>query len=298
MRAVRRLVTVEEVRSALRDARAAERRVGFVPTMGALHAGHLALVRASLAACDVTVVSIFVNPAQFGPGMDLERYPRDLAGDEALLAPLGVDFTFAPAIKEVYPPGFATWVEVEGLTELLDGASRPGYFRGVCTVVAKLFQIVRPDVAFFGQKDIQQAVVIRRLARDLDLPIEVRIEETVRAPDGLALSSRNAYLSPADRELAPALYRSLAAAREMFAGGERDARALVARARAELARTPELAVDYVDLVSLSAMRRLERVEEPAALAAAVLLRGTRLIDNLLLVPPGSGAPAARAGRTR
>jgi len=298
VRAVRRLVTVEEVRSALRAARAGGRRVGFVPTMGALHAGHLALVRASLAECDVTVVSIFVNPAQFGPGMDLERYPRDLAGDEAQLAPLGVDFTFAPAVGEMYPPGFATWVEVEGLTDLLDGASRPGYFRGICTVVSKLFQIVQPDAAFFGQKDIQQAVVIRRLARDLDLSIDVRIEETVRAPDGLALSSRNAYLAPADRALAPALYRALADARALFEAGERDARALVARARAGLARTPELAVDYVELVALASMQRLERVDEPACLAAAVLLRGTRLIDNLLLLPPGTQAPGMRGAGAR
>ena len=295
VRAVRRLVTVGEVRDALRPARAGGRRVAFVPTMGALHAGHLALARAARAACDVALVSIFVNPAQFGPGTDLARYPRDLAGDEALLRPLGVDFTFAPKVEEIYPPGSATWVEVESLTDLLDGASRPGYFRGICTVVAKLFQIVQPDVAFFGQKDIQQAVTIRRLARDLCFPVDVRIHPTVRAEDGLALSSRNAYLSPAERALAPALYGALCAARARFEEGERDARLLVAAAREALARTPELSVDYVDLVALETMQRLARVDEPACLAAAVVLRGTRLIDNLLLLPEGSQeAPAGGA----
>jgi pantoate--beta-alanine ligase len=292
VRAVRRLVTAGEVRDALRAARARGRSVGFVPTMGSLHAGHVALARAARGACDVTLVSIFVNPTQFGPGTDLERYPRDLAGDEAQLAPLGVDFTFAPAVEELYPPGAATWVEVEGLTDLLDGASRPGYFRGICTVVTKLFQIVQPDVAFFGQKDIQQAVTLRRLARDLCFAVDVRIHATVRAEDGLALSSRNAYLSPADRALAPALYRALCAARARFEQGERDARALVSAARDALARTPELAVDYVDLVALESMQRLARVVEPACLAAAVVLRGTRLIDNLLLLPEGSPRPPA------
>jgi pantoate--beta-alanine ligase len=198
-------------------------------------------------------------------------------------------------VEEIYPPGSATWVEVEGLTDLLDGASRPGYFRGICTVVAKLLQIVQPDVALFGQKDIQQAVTIRRLARDLCFPVDVRIHPTVRAEDGLALSSRNAYLAPAERALAPALYGALCAARARFEQGERDARLLVATAREALARSPELSVDYVDLVALETMQRLARVDEPACLAAAVVLRGTRLIDNLLLLPQGAReAPAGAA----
>jgi pantoate--beta-alanine ligase len=226
---------------------------------------------------------VFVNPAQFGPNMDLDRYPRDLAGDQAKLAAAGVDVVYAPAADAVYPPGYATWVEVEGLTAELDGASRPGYFRGICTVVAKLFHAVEPDVAYFGQKDVQQAVTIRRMARDLDLAIDVRILPTVRAADGLALSSRNAYLDADARGIAPTLYAALCKARDRFAGGERDAATLLAAARAELAKQPALKLDYLELVSLATMRRIAQVDGPACLAVACELAGTRLIDNVLLV---------------
>jgi pantoate--beta-alanine ligase len=296
---MRRLVRVEEVRAALAPLAAAGRRLAFVPTMGSLHDGHLELVRAARAAAPATIVSIFVNPAQFGPNMDLARYPRDLEGDEAKLAALGVDFVFAPEVEEIYPPGFSTWVEVEGLSALLDGASRPGYFRGICTVVAKLFCIVRPDVALFGQKDLQQALVIRRLARDLDLAIDVRVEATVRAADGLALSSRNAYLSAAERERAPVLYRALRRAQGLFERGERTAERLVAEARSALAAVPEFVVDYVEVVSLAGVERLVRVDQPACIAAAAVLGETRLIDNVLLLEPGAEPPwpgsAGRAG---
>jgi pantoate--beta-alanine ligase len=280
---MRRTTTADEVRAASRAARAGGASVGFVPTMGYLHAGHLSLVAAARAACDHVVVSIFVNPAQFGPGMDLDRYPRDLEGDAAKLAAAGADVLYAPDASAVYPPGYATWVEVEGLTAELDGASRPGYFRGVCTVVAKLFHAVEPDVAFFGQKDVQQAFTVRRMARDLEMPVDVRIHPTVRAEDGLALSSRNAYLDAEGRAVAPALYRALSAARARFATGERDAAELRAAALAVLEREPTLALDYLEVVALETMRRVERAEGPACIAAACDLGGTRLIDNVLLV---------------
>jgi len=280
---MRRLTTVDEVRRATREARAAGARIGFVPTMGFLHDGHLSLVAAARAACDFVVVSIFVNPAQFGPGMDLERYPRDPDGDAAKLAEAGVDVLFLPEAGAVYPPDFATWVEVEGLTAELDGASRPGYFRGICTVVAKLFHAVEPDVACFGQKDVQQAVVIRRMARDLWMPVAVRVLPTVRADDGLALSSRNAYLDAEQRAIAPTLFRALCAARASYADGERDAAALVRIARAVLGEQPSLVLDYLDVVSLDAMRKVAAVNGPACIAVACDLGGTRLIDNVLLV---------------
>jgi pantoate--beta-alanine ligase len=215
--------------------------------------------------------------------MDLERYPRDPEGDALKLAAAGVDALFVPDVDAIYPPGFATWVDVEGLTAELDGASRPGYFRGICTVVTKLFHAAEPDVAYFGQKDVQQAVTIRRMARDLDLAIDVRILPTVRAQDGLALSSRNAYLDADARAVAPVLYAALGAARARFDAGERDADALVAAARALLAQAPALRLDYLEVVSLANMRRVPRIDGPACMAVACDLAGTRLIDNVLLV---------------
>ncbi|MEM7308253.1 MAG: pantoate--beta-alanine ligase [Planctomycetota bacterium] len=283
---MQRVPSIAETRAALAAHRAAGRSVGFVPTMGYLHEGHLALVRRSIEENDVTAVSVFVNPAQFGPEMDLDRYPRDIKGDEAKLAELGVDVLFYPSEEAMYPAGYSTWVEVEGLTERLDGGSRPGYFRGICTVVLKLFHIAQPSAAYFGQKDIQQAMVIRRMVADLDLDLAVRVMPTVRADDGLALSSRNAYLSPADRALAPQLAAALGGARERFRGGELRASELIEGVRADLAAEPRFGLDYVDLVALATMQRIDEVREDACLALAVDLAGTRLIDNVLLLPDG------------
>ena len=248
---MRRLATVRELRAALEPYRAGS-TVGLVPTMGAFHEGHLSLFRAARAECDVVVASLFVNPTQFGEGEDLARYPRAEARDEQLAAAAGVDFLFAPSTEEMYPEGFQTWVEVEHLGSRLEGAFRPGHFRGVATVCCKLFNIVRPQRAYFGQKDAQQAAVLRQLVRDLDLELELRILPTVRDPDGLALSSRNAYLSPEERERALALPRALAA-----------------RDRSEL---DGLEVDYFE----------EADFEPRVLAAAVRVGSTRLIDNVVL----------------
>jgi pantoate--beta-alanine ligase len=245
----------------------AEHRIGLVPTMGALHAGHEALVCRARAECDVVVASIFVNRAQFGPGEDFERYPRDERRDAAFAESWGVDHLFVPSPEEMYPEGFATWVEIEGLAGELEGAVRPGHFRGVATVCLKLFNIVRPDRAYFGQKDAQQAAVLETMVRDLNLPLEIRVVPTVREADGLALSSRNAYLSPEEREAASALPRALRAGAE--AGAERAAEV----ARAVLAEEPRLAPDYVEVARLNGR---------VYLLAAARIGSTRLIDNVVL----------------
>jgi pantoate--beta-alanine ligase len=245
----------------------AEHRIGLVPTMGALHAGHEALVRSARAECDVVVASIFVNPAQFGPGEDFGRYPRDEGRDTALAESWGVNHLFVPAAEEMYPEGFSTWVDVEGLADELEGAVRPGHFRGVATVCLKLFNIVRPERAYFGQKDAQQAAVLATMARDLNLPLEIRVVATVREQDGLALSSRNAYLSAEERDAALALPRALAAGAQ--AGKERAAEV----ARAVLAEEPGLAADYVEVARLNGR---------VYLLAAARVGSTRLIDNVVL----------------
>jgi pantoate--beta-alanine ligase len=281
MRTVR---TVAELRAALRPERAAGRRIGLVPTMGAFHAGHLSLIRRARAACDVVVVSLFVNPAQFGEGEDLAAYPRDEARDAALAEAEGVDVLFAPAADEVYPPGFATTVAVDGLADVLcgDPAHRgPGHFRGVTTVVTKLLNMVQPDAAYFGQKDAQQAFVVRRLVRDLDMPVEIEVCPTVRDPDGLALSSRNAYLSPAERQRALALSRALAAAERAVAGGERSRDAVLAAARAELGAAG-VEPEYVELRSADDLSPVERVNGSTLLAVAARVGRARLIDNTIL----------------
>ena len=243
------------------------RRLGLVPTMGALHAGHEALVRRARAECDVVVASIFVNPAQFGPAEDFERYPRDEQRDAGLAEAWGVDHLFVPSVEEMYPKGFGTWVEVEGLTDRLEGAARPGHFRGVATVCLKLFNVVRPDRAYFGQKDAQQAAVLERMARDLDLELEIRVIPTVRDADGLAISSRNAYLGAEERQAAAALPRALAAGAR--AGPDKAAEA----ARAVLAEEPRLAPDYVEVARLNGR---------VYLLAAARVGRTRLIDNVVL----------------
>ena len=284
MRTVR---TKDEVREHLAAPRRAGRTVGLVPTMGYLHEGHLSLLRAAREECDVVVMSLFVNPAQFGPGEDLDRYPRDEGRDAALAEEAGVDLIYAPPVEEVYPPGFASHVEVEGLTEVLcgDPARRgPGHFRGVTTVVAKLFNTVRPDVAYFGQKDAQQAAVIRRMADDLDFGVRIAVLPTVRDEDGLALSSRNAYLDATERERALALPRALRLAAERAREGSLEDG--LAAARAELAAAgiePEY-LEARDAQDLSPVASLNG--RPVLIAAAARVGAARLIDNVLIDPPG------------
>lgn len=258
--------------------------VGFVPTMGALHAGHMRLVEECRAASDVVAVSIFVNPLQFGPSEDLARYPRPFEKDAALCEAAGVDAIFAPEAAEFYGEDHSTFVDVKGLGEYLCGAARPGHFRGVCTVVLKLFNLVKPHRAWFGKKDIQQALILKRMAEDLGLGVEMILSETVREPSGLALSSRNAYLSEDERERASAIHRGLTAAREAFAGGERDAEALKTVTRKTIEASRPTRIDYVEVVSQARLAPVPTVGAPVVLAVAVYYGATRLIDNVLLEP--------------
>jgi pantoate--beta-alanine ligase len=281
---VKTIRTVAELRAELRPARRAERIIGLVPTMGSLHEGHLSLVRRARAECDVVVVSLFVNPAQFGPGEDLAAYPRDEARDGALADSEGVDLLFAPATDEVYPSGFATTVSVSGVTEVLEGdpSSRgPGHFAGVATVVTKLLNMAQPDVAYFGQKDAQQALVINRLGRDLDIPVRVTVCPTVRDPDGLALSSRNAYLGPEERERALGLSRALRAAEAKVGAGVLDRATVLEAARAELSRAG-VEPEYLELRSATDLSPVERVNGSTLLAVAARVGRARLIDNTIL----------------
>lgn len=277
------LSTLSEMRAALRELR---RRgsVGFVPTMGALHAGHASLMRAARQQCDAVVASIFVNPTQFGPNEDYSRYPRTLEQDCRMLEQEGVDLVFAPAAETMYPEGATTYIDVPGVSERLDGASRPGHFRGVATVVSKLFHIVQPDVAFFGQKDAAQVAVLRQMVRDLNLPVEMVVCPIVREPDGLAMSSRNRYLSAEERQQGLALIRALRAAEARASEGERSAEALKTVMAAELARQPEVRVDYVAVVDPDTLLSVAEVGRGALLAVAAYVGTTRLIDNLLLSP--------------
>jgi pantoate--beta-alanine ligase len=276
---IRELPTLREV---IRDARAQNQTIGFVPTMGAIHEGHLTLVRRAREESGYVVVSIFVNPLQFGPGEDYQRYPRRLPEDARLLEQAGVDLLYTPAASQFYPPDFATSVEVAGVSDGGEGAIRPGHFRGVATVVAKLFLQVSPDLAYFGRKDLQQVAVLRRMVRDLDFPIRLVAVETVRERDGLAMSSRNVYLAPFERQQAAALSRALFAARDQAARGETGREALERQTRAELEKSG-LAVDYVEVVDGATMRQTARVEPGSTMAAAVRVGKTRLIDNVLLL---------------
>jgi pantoate--beta-alanine ligase len=276
--------TVRELREALAPERAAGRSIGLVPTMGSFHDGHLSLVRRAREACDVLVVSLFVNPTQFGPAEDLDAYPRDEARDRRLAEAEGVDVLFAPPVEEVYPEGFDTTVTVGGLTSVLDGdpARRgPGHFAGVATVVTKLLNMVGPDVAYFGQKDAQQALVVRKLVRDLDIPVRIDVCPIVRDPDGLALSSRNAYLSSDERERALALSRALRAAEEAVAGGTLEAGAVIAAARAKLDEAG-VEPEYLELRSADDLSEVERVNGSTLLAVAAKVGRARLIDNAIL----------------
>jgi pantoate--beta-alanine ligase len=271
--------TSAEMTAWSRAARARGERIAFVPTMGALHAGHVALLAEGRQRGDKLALSIFVNPTQFGPNEDLARYPRDLLGDLGKAAGAGTDVAFVPEVPEIYPAGFQTTIEVKELSRGLDGAFRPGHFAGVATVVAKLFNIVQPDVAIFGEKDFQQLAIVRRLVSDLAMGIEIVGLPTVREPDGLAMSSRNAYLSTAERTRALSLSRALHAARERASAGERDAKALVEGARAALDVDR---LDYLELCDATTLAPLSRIEGPSALLVAAFIGRTRLIDNVRL----------------
>ncbi|MGB8510152.1 MAG: pantoate--beta-alanine ligase [Pyrinomonadaceae bacterium] len=271
-----------------------DKTIGLVPTMGALHDGHLSLVREARRMCDIVVVSVFVNPAQFGPGEDYARYPRDLTRDTTRLADYNVDYIFAPSVEEIYPKGFSTYVTVEGLSDPLEGASRPGHFRGVATVLAVLFNTVRADFAYFGQKDAQQVLVVKRLVRDLAFETEIAVLPTVREESGLALSSRNAYLKTEDRRAAAILYRALSQAREVYLEGERNARRMAEVVRQQIEPESRARLEYISVVDAETMEKLDKItdDRPVLIALAAYFGNTRLIDNIILQP---ARQKARAG---
>lgn len=277
--------TIEAMRVASRAQRIAGKRLGLVPTMGALHEGHLSLVRAAKAQCDLVAVSLFVNPLQFGPGEDLAKYPRDFARDRGLLEGAGMDFLFAPGVEEMYPSGAVTYVRVEGLSDKLCGRSRPGHFRGVTTVVSKLFNIVDPDFAFFGQKDAAQVAIIRRMVRDLNIPVQIITGPIVREADGLAMSSRNAYLDPQQRKSATVLYRSLLEIQKAFDQGERGSDTLIAAGKRSFTEDAAPRLDYLEIVDPDTLNPVDHVSRRALVAVAAFFGKTRLIDNIVLESP-------------
>jgi pantoate--beta-alanine ligase len=274
--------TIDEMQKASRAAHSKTQRLGFVPTMGALHEGHLALVRAAKAQSDVVAASIFVNPLQFGPKEDLAKYPRSFERDCELLEKEGVELLFAPSVEEMYPAKSITYVNVEGLSEKLDGKSRPGHFRGVTTVVAKLFHIVEPDLAFFGQKDAAQVAIIRRMARDLNLPVEIVVCRIVREPDGLAMSSRNAYLDAQRRKSALVLHRALLHVQELFQRGERNSATLIAAGKEVFSEEASVVLDYFEIVDPETLEPVEEITQRTLVAVAAFVDGTRLLDNILV----------------
>ena len=276
--------TIQEMRAACSAAKQSDQRLGLVPTMGALHEGHLSLIRAAKKQCDVVAASIFVNPTQFGPNEDFTKYPRSFERDCQLLEREGVDLLFAPAAEEMYLQGMMTWVSVEGLSNRLCGKSRPGHFRGVTTVVAKLFQIIQPNAAFFGQKDAAQLAIIRRMVRDLNIPVEIVGCPIMREADGLAMSSRNSYLDPQQRKMAPVLYRSLLKIQQVFKEGEHRAIKLIDIGKQVIAEQPAVRLDYLEIVDPDTLEAISEVAASALVAVAAFVGGTRLIDNILLSP--------------
>lgn len=278
---MKQVVTLEELRAARKVLR---EPVGFVPTMGFLHEGHISLVKLAKQQCASVVASIFVNPAQFGPNEDLSSYPRDIPRDLKKLEAAGTELVWLPTPEVVYPPGFSTWVAVEGVSEPLEGASRPGHFRGVATVVAKLFNAVQPNKVFFGQKDAQQVAVIKQMSRDLNFPVDIVVGPTLREADGLAMSSRNSYLDPEERKAAIVLYRALTAAHAAYKAGERDAEKLRAIMYDVIKQEPLARLQYVSCANPGSLQELATIEEGALLSMAVFIGDTRLIDNILLEP--------------
>jgi pantoate--beta-alanine ligase len=280
----RLVATLAELREVLAAVRREGKKIGLVPTMGALHEGHLSLVRAAQEECRFTVVTIYVNPSQFGPSEDYQRYPRTLQADLDALARVGADLVFAPANEEMYPRGYSTWVEVGGASQPLEGECRPTHFRGVATVVLKLFNQVGADFAYFGQKDYQQAQVVRRMAADFNVPITVRVCPIVREPDGLAMSSRNAYLSSAERQQAVILWKSLGLARDLITKGERDAAAIVAKMRELILSVRPARIDYIALADPDTLEPMSEIRGRTVALLAVVIGQTRLIDNEIMVP--------------
>lgn len=280
---MKQLTTIAATKAACREVTRSGKTLGLVPTMGALHEGHRSLARASKSRCQVTAVSIFVNPLQFGPSEDLAKYPRSLERDVAMLEELGVELLFLPSVEEMYPAGARTRVLVEGLSDKLDGASRPGHFLGVTTVVSKLFEIVRPDLAFFGQKDAAQVAVLRKMVRDLDMDVEVIVCPIVREKDGLAMSSRNAYLTPEQRQQALVLYRSLMRVQTAADRGERDAAKLRQVGERVIAEEPGARMDYFAIVDPETLEPVQDTSRGALVAVAAYVGNTRLIDNIVLV---------------
>jgi pantoate--beta-alanine ligase len=274
--------TIESVRKLLKAARGDSKKIGFVPTMGALHIGHISLIEAAVKSCDFVVVSIFVNPTQFGPGEDFEKYPRPIETDLEICKKSGVDAVFVPTAEEMYPSKNITWVNVEKLTEKLCGCSRPGHFRGVTTVCAKLFNIVTPDIAFFGQKDAQQAIVIKRMVADLDMPLEIVICPTIRESDGLAVSSRNQYLNKQQRQDAAYLYKSLEKCLEMVNVGKNDTEEIILEMKKILSQKSSIDIEYINIVNPKTLEDIDRIVGKALVAVAVKLGPARLIDNILI----------------
>ena len=280
---------ISELRKILSQARREGKTIGFVPTMGALHEGHFSLIRAARQETDFLVTSIFVNPTQFAPSEDFAQYPRDLEGDLKKAEEIGVDLVFAPSADKMYPQGFATYVWQERLTERMCGLSRPGFFRGVATVVTKLFNIVGPCVAYFGQKDYQQSVVVRRMVRDLNMEVEIRVLPTVRQSDGLAMSSRNKHLSESERQEALCLYQALKEAEALVAAGERKSEKIIEKMREIVAGAPSARIDYMVVVDPENLEDIETIEGEVLVALAVWIGKTRLIDNMLISPEKSEA---------
>jgi pantoate--beta-alanine ligase len=279
--------TIDAARQAVRQARDSHMTVGLVLTMGALHNGHVSLIQAARQQCDYVVVSIFVNPTQFGPNEDFDAYPRPLETDVSVCAEQGVDMIFVPSVDQVYGSRCLTWVDVEQLTEGLCGQFRPGHFRGVTTICAKLFNIILPDKAFFGQKDVQQAIVIRKMVEDLNMPLQIVVCPTVREPDGLAMSSRNQYLNKDERQQAAALYQSLQRCRELVSHGMRESAALIGVIKEILSQQPDIDIQYVSIVDIESLRPLAHIADRALVAVAARLGPARLIDNIVVDLSGS-----------
>jgi len=289
------LRSIDDMRRWSNEARGRGQRIGFVPTMGYFHEGHLSLIRLAEQAADRVVVSIFVNPIQFGPSEDLDRYPRDLGRDRQLAEQAGGDLLFAPSVSAMYPEGFHTMVSVRRLSQVLCGAYRPGHFDGVTTVVLKLLHIVRPTMLFLGEKDYQQAVIIRRMIRDLDMDVNVLLGPTVREPDGLAMSSRNVYLADAERDAASVIYRSLCQARRLVEAGETRGHAVTGEVRRILSEVKPVEIEYVSAVDPDTLEEVSELDKPTLIAVAVRIGGSRLIDNVVCVPKTRRAPSPPAG---
>lgn len=273
---------INKMKQVIREQRGQGKTIGFVPTMGCLHDGHLTLMRTAKQKTDFVVASIFVNPLQFGVGEDFAEYPRDLSRDSAMAETAGVDVIFAPMVKEMYPKGYGAFVEVEGLTDRLCGKSRPGHFRGVTTVVTKLFNIVQPDIAFFGQKDAQQSLVLKKMVADLNMNLEIEVVPIVREQDGLAMSSRNSYLSPSERQAALVLSRSMNKAEDMIAAGERNISAIKQEIIGFISQEPLARIDYVEILSVPGLDEIEILHSQNIIALAVFIGRTRLIDNAIV----------------